>query len=148
MALSQALGSDTPFTCMSGSEIYSLEMSKTEALTQAIRKSIGVRIKYVITVVIYLIISLLIITFYREESEIIEGEVVEFQIERPVTGTGSKVGKLTMRTTDMETVYDLGNKMIEALLKEKVIKSYFDTLNKFLLNIILCKGFGWRCRNY
>jgi len=61
---------------------------------------------------------------YREESEIIEGEVVEFQIERPVTGTGSKVGKLTMRTTDMETVYDLGNKMIEALLKEKVIKTY------------------------
>jgi len=47
MALAQALGSDTPFTCMSGSEIYSLEMSKTEALTQAIRKSIGVRIKYV-----------------------------------------------------------------------------------------------------
>jgi RuvB-like protein 2 len=45
MALAQALGSDTPFTCMSGSEIYSLEMSKTEALTQAIRKSIGVRIK-------------------------------------------------------------------------------------------------------
>lgn len=48
MALAQALGSDTPFTCMSGSEIYSLEMSKTEALTQAIRKSIGVRIKYVL----------------------------------------------------------------------------------------------------
>lgn len=47
MALAQALGSDTPFTCMSGSEIYSLEMSKTEALTQAIRKSIGVRIKCV-----------------------------------------------------------------------------------------------------
>lgn len=46
MALAQALGSDTPFTCMSGSEIYSLEMNKTEALTQAIRKSIGVRIKY------------------------------------------------------------------------------------------------------
>lgn len=48
MALAQALGSDTPFTCMSGSEIYSLEMSKTEALTQAIRKSIGVRIKYIL----------------------------------------------------------------------------------------------------
>lgn len=46
MGLAQALGQDTPFTSMSGSEIYSLEMSKTEALTQAIRKSIGVRIKY------------------------------------------------------------------------------------------------------
>lgn len=50
MALSQALGPDTPFTSMSGSEIYSLEMSKTEALTQSIRKSIGVRIKCVISV--------------------------------------------------------------------------------------------------
>lgn len=45
MGLAQALGSDTPFTSMAGSEIYSLEMGKTEALTQAIRKSIGVRIK-------------------------------------------------------------------------------------------------------
>jgi RuvB-like protein 2 len=40
---------------MAGSEIFSLEMSKTEALTQAFRRSIGVRIK--------------------EETEIIEGEV-------------------------------------------------------------------------
>lgn len=55
LALAQSLGTDTPFTSMAGSEIYSLEMSKTEALTQAIRKSIGIRIK--------------------EESEIIEGEV-------------------------------------------------------------------------
>lgn len=47
MGIAQALGIDTPFTSMAGSEIYSLEMSKTEALTQAIRKSIGVRIKYV-----------------------------------------------------------------------------------------------------
>lgn len=45
MAMSQALGTDTPFTSMAGSEIFSLEMSKTEALTQAFRKSIGVRIK-------------------------------------------------------------------------------------------------------
>ena len=56
MGVAQALGTDTPFTAMAGSEIFSLEMSKTEALTQAFRKSIGVRI--------------------REETEIIEGEVV------------------------------------------------------------------------
>lgn len=46
MAISKSLGRDVPFTAMAGSEIYSLEMSKTEALTQALRKSIGVRIKY------------------------------------------------------------------------------------------------------
>lgn len=33
---------------------------------------------------------------------------------------GAKVGKLTMKTTEMETVYDLGTKMIESLTKEKV----------------------------
>ena len=43
--MAQALGSDTPFTSIAGSEIFSLEMGKTEALTQAFRKSIGVRIK-------------------------------------------------------------------------------------------------------
>ena len=44
--MAQALGTDTPFTAIAGSEIFSLEMSKTEALTQAFRKSIGVRIKW------------------------------------------------------------------------------------------------------
>ena len=44
MGLAQELGEDTPFTTMSGSEVFSLEMSKTEALTQAFRKSIGIRI--------------------------------------------------------------------------------------------------------
>lgn len=92
-----------PFTSTAGSEIYSLEMSKTEALTQAIRKSIGVRIK--------------------EETEIIEGEVVEIQVDRPATGVGAKVGKLTLKTTEMETIYDLGNKMIDSLMKEKVSKN-------------------------
>lgn len=33
---------------------------------------------------------------------------------------GQKVGKITMKTTDMETLYDLGNKMIESLVKQKV----------------------------
>lgn len=38
---------DVPFTMLAGSEIYSHELSKSEALTQAFRRSIGVRIKYV-----------------------------------------------------------------------------------------------------
>uniref|UniRef100_A0A8C4Q4B0 RuvB-like helicase n=1 Tax=Eptatretus burgeri TaxID=7764 RepID=A0A8C4Q4B0_EPTBU len=110
MGMAQALGMDTPFTSMAGSEIFSLEMSKTEALTQAFRRSIGVRIK--------------------EETEIIEGEVVEIQIDRPATGTGTKVGKLTLKTTEMETIYDLGNKMIESLSKEKVQAGDVITIDK------------------
>lgn len=64
--MAQSLGSDVPFTAIAASEVFSLSMSKTEALTQAFRRSIGVRIK--------------------EESEIIEGEVVEIQIDRSLTG--------------------------------------------------------------
>ncbi|XP_002525291.2 ruvB-like 2 [Ricinus communis] len=101
MGMAKSLGQETPFAMISGSEIFSLEMSKTEALMQAFRKAIGVRIK--------------------EETEIVEGEVVEVQIDRPaVAGAASKTGKLTLKTTEMETIYDLGAKMIEALGKEKV----------------------------
>lgn len=110
VGMAQALGNETPFTSMSGSEIYSLEMSKTEALAQALRRSIGVRIK--------------------EETEIIEGEVVEIQIDRPATGTGQKVGKVTLKTTEMETNYDLGNKIIECFMKEKIQAGDIITIDK------------------
>lgn len=49
---------------------------------------------------------------------------MEIQIEKAATGMGEKVGKMTMKTTDMESSYDLGQKMIDALIKEKVIAGY------------------------
>lgn len=53
--IAKAVAKDVPFTMLAGSELFSHEMSKSEALTQAFRRSIGVRIK--------------------EETEMIEGEV-------------------------------------------------------------------------
>ena len=64
--MAQTLGQDVPFTIVAASEVFSLSISKTEALTQSLRRSIGVRIK--------------------EETEVIEGEVVEIQIDRSLTG--------------------------------------------------------------
>ena len=118
MGMAQALGRDTPFVSMGASEVFSLEMSKTEALTQAFRRAIGVRI--------------------AEETDVIEGEVVELEVDRPAPGASrpaddddearggaggaaaGKIGRLTIKTTDMETVYDLGGKMIDALARERV----------------------------
>ncbi|CAD6217476.1 unnamed protein product [Miscanthus lutarioriparius] len=114
MGIAKSLGAETPFASVAASELFSLDLSKTEALTQAFRRAIGVRIK--------------------EEAEIIEGEVVEISIDRPLSASGAgsssaapsgatavgKSGRLTLKTTDMETVYELGGKMIEALGKEKV----------------------------
>ena len=67
--MARQLGADVPFTMIAASEVFSRSMSKTEALTQAFRRSIGVRIK--------------------EETEIIEGEVVEIQIDRSLTGVSA-----------------------------------------------------------
>ena len=109
MGMAQSLGSETPFTMLAASEIFSLEMSKTEALTQAFRRSIGVRIK--------------------EETEVIEGEVVEIVIEKSAASAAASTeagatpvssGKLTLKTTEMEAIYELGTKMIESLHKEKI----------------------------
>jgi RuvB-like protein 2 len=114
MGMAQSLGSETPFTKITASEVFSLEMSKTEALTQALRRSMGVKI--------------------REETEMIEGEVVEIQVDKPLTSSASagisKTGKLTLKTTDMETVYDLGTKMIDSLSREKVSSGDVITIDK------------------
>lgn len=97
-ALSQELGSDVPFVTLSASQVYSTQRSKTEVLTQAVRRAMAVKME--------------------EETEIIEGEVVEIQMSTVLQGKSQ--GKLTMCTTEMETVYDLGSKLLEQLRKEKV----------------------------
>ncbi|KHJ46771.1 ATPase, AAA family [Trichuris suis] len=101
MGMCQDLGKDTPMTILSGSEIYSVDVSKSELLAQAIRKSIGIRIK--------------------EESEVVQGEVIFLDITRSLTAAGGKTGKLTLKTMDMEAVYDIGAKLIDELVKQKVV---------------------------
>lgn len=127
MGISQSLGPDVPFTAIAGSEIFSLDLLKTESLTQAFRKSIGIKIK--------------------EETEIIEGEVVEIQIDRSISG-GHKQGKLTIKTTDMETIYELGNKMIEGLTKEKVLAGDVVSIDKASGKITKLGKLFARARDY
>ena len=106
------------FNVMSAGEIVGDAggLGKTELLCQAIRKSIGIRL--------------------REEVEVLEGEVVELVIDKNIsifgpiasssssgssssTGGGS-LGRLTLKTTDMETFYDLGARMCQSLLRARV----------------------------
>ncbi len=65
----------------------------------------------------------------REEAEIIEGEVVEIEIDKSVS-SGAKTGKITLKTTEMETIYDLGAKMIESISKEKIMAGDIITIDK------------------
>lgn len=127
MGLSASLGDDVPFIAITASEIFSKEISKTESLIQNFRKSIGIRIK--------------------EETEVIEGEVIEIQIDRSLTG-GHKQGKITIRTTDMETIYELGNKMIDELSKEKVIAGDIISIDKSNGKIVKLGRSFTRARDY
>lgn len=105
LAIARELGSDVPFTHMAASEVYSLQLSRTEAVTQALRQSMGLRIK--------------------EQAEVIEGEVVELAVER-ATGSsahgpqGGRKGTMTLKTTDIESLYNLGPKLIAALERHRV----------------------------
>jgi RuvB-like protein 2 len=108
MGIAKSLGADTPFTALSGSEIFSLEMSKTEALIQAFRRSIGVRI--------------------REETEVIEGEVVDIEIQTAQSGT--QTGRITLKTTEMESIFDLGVKMIQHIQTERIQTGDIITIDK------------------
>uniref|UniRef100_A0A8R1E200 RuvB-like helicase n=1 Tax=Caenorhabditis japonica TaxID=281687 RepID=A0A8R1E200_CAEJA len=71
IAISKELGKDTPFVSIVASEIYSSEINKTEALTQAFRRALGIQIK--------------------EETEVLEGEVISLEVDRSASGMGPKV---------------------------------------------------------
>ncbi|KAK0429678.1 TIP49 C-terminus-domain-containing protein [Armillaria borealis] len=86
-------------------EVFSPSNSKTEAF----RRSNGIRIK--------------------EETELVEGEVVEIYIGRSLTGA-TKAGKITIKTPSIETIYDLDTKWIDALWKEKVLAGDVITIGK------------------
>ena len=61
----------------------------------------------------------------KEETEIIEGEVVEIEIDRPAaSGAAPKMGKLTLKTTEMETVYDLGQGL--AVYAQTILQTHFE----------------------
>lgn len=80
---------------------------------------------------------------------VIEGEIVEILVDRPAaSGAAAKTGKLTLKTTDMETVYELGSKLIEVLGREKVQSGDVVMLDKASGKITkLGRSFG-RSRDY
>ena len=52
------------------------------------------------------------------------------QIRGKLNYYSAKAGKITLKTTEMETEYDLGAKMIESLSKEKIQAGDVITIDK------------------
>lgn len=105
VAIARELGKDVPFVSISGSEIYSSEMKKTEVLMQAMRKAIGVRI--------------------REMRRVYEGEVTNFEVsmtKHPYNPYQSipERAKLTLSTTSQTKTFSIGQSIAMSLINQGI----------------------------
>jgi RuvB-like protein 1 len=105
MAVSQELGTKVPFCPMTGSEVYSAEVKKTEALMENFRRAIGLRV--------------------QERKEVYEGEVAELtpeESENPLGAYGRTISHLllTLRSSKGTKKLRLDPSIYEAIQKERV----------------------------
>lgn len=97
-----------PFQEVAAAELASLHLSRTEALTQALRKAVAVCLS--------------------ETLALVEGEVVAITVNR---GSGlTPTAQLTLRTSEMEAIYEVGSNLIETLAREKVAPGDIISLEK------------------
>merc|ERR1712010_268403 len=73
---------------------------------------------------------------------------VEIEIETPTDGSAAKWGKMTLKSTEMETMYDLGSKMIETIQKENITAGDVITIDKSSGKISLLGRSFARSRDY
>uniref|UniRef100_A0A7C3ZGZ6 DNA helicase n=1 Tax=Archaeoglobus fulgidus TaxID=2234 RepID=A0A7C3ZGZ6_ARCFL len=105
VAISKELGKDIPFVQVSASEFYSAEMKKTEALIQAMRKAIGVRI--------------------RETRTVLEGEVVglDYNMVPNPYNPMQKIPEsatLTLATKDEKRTFSVGGRLAMQFLSQGI----------------------------
>lgn len=105
LAVSQELGTKVPFCPIVGSEIYSTEVKKTEALKENFRRAIGLRV--------------------RETKEVYEGEVTELtpeEAENPLGGYGKAISTLLIGLKSAKGMKKLrlDPSIYEAIQKERV----------------------------
>ncbi|KAJ1888115.1 RuvB ATP-dependent DNA helicase pontin [Coemansia sp. RSA 376] len=104
-AISQELGPRVPFCPMTGSEVYSSEVKKTEVLMESFRRAISLRVK--------------------DTKEVYEGEVTEItpeEAENPLGGYSKTVANVVvgLKTAKGTKQLRLDPSIYESLLKEKV----------------------------
>ncbi len=105
VAIARELGEDTPFVAISGSEIYSAELKKTEVLTRAMRSAIGVRL--------------------REYRRVYEGMVkkLEVRFDRHPYNPWVQIpveGVLTLKTTSEERTFTVEGSIVAEMLEKGV----------------------------
>ena len=128
VAIARELGEDTPFVALSGSEIYSTELKKTEVLMQAIRKAIGIRL--------------------REIRKVYEGVIKELKIRRVRHPFNPyllvpREARLTLATRDDQITLSVSEEIAAQLLQMGIRKGdviWIDAETGRVHKIGRCKG--------
>jgi len=120
--VSQELGTRVPFCPIVGSEIYSTEVKKTEALMENFRRAIGMSICLVLEVELT---SRHLGLRVRETKEVYEGEVIELtpeEAENPLGGYGRTISHLLigLKSAKGTKKLRLDPSIYEAIQKERV----------------------------
>lgn len=112
IGISKELGFDVPFVSITGSEIYSAEVKKTESLRRSLRKAIGVRL--------------------REEREVLEGEVTNYVPSKSKSGYRRTVkgADLALKTEAEEVTFSVGPKTAQSLSKEGIREGHVVLIDK------------------
>jgi len=105
VGIARELGEDVPFVQLSGSQIYSAEVSKTEVLIRALRKAIGVR--------------------FRENRWVLEGVVEKFEphfVQHPYNPYQRvvKEAKITLKTKNEKATYTVGPNVAQEMISKGV----------------------------
>lgn len=120
VAISKEIGSKVPFCAMTGSEVYSSEVKKTEVLMENFRRSIGKFTKF----------GRYLITKYtglrvKEIKEVYEGEVTELnptETQNPLSGYGKTISHVVvgLKTTKGTKRLKLDPSIYDSIQKEKI----------------------------
>ncbi|KAI5181811.1 RuvB-like protein 1 [Nematocida sp. AWRm80] len=105
VGLSKDLGTKMPFVKMTGSEVYSAELKKTEILQQAIRRATSVRI--------------------REIKNVYEGEIIDIKVEEkenPLNNYRKTIEKthVSLKSMKGSQRITLGAIMSQEIVKQKI----------------------------
>lgn len=123
LGVSQELGTRVPFCPIVGSEIYSTEVKKTEALMENFRRAIGMPVSIIGVVSMWKLITIGLRV--RETKEVYEGEVIELtpeEAENPLGGYGRTISHLLigLKSGKGTKKLRLDPSIYEAIQKERV----------------------------
>jgi RuvB-like protein 2 len=110
IGIAMSINKSTPFIALNGSELNISAVSRIETITQFIRKTIGI--------------------IFHSESFLIEGEIVDIEINKDEKKRSQFYAKLILKTEEIQTTFKIGEKLYTTILQNTIKKGDRIIINK------------------